>query len=206
MDLPPGDEYFYFFISCSFLLSSIQHRYTNTIKERLNTQRPAVIKSTVLGLFSPAAWLSTADTHWGWPILHYGLSEKESIAASWAVESAWPPSGSCVRHQSQEDTQEKKSWAAKLERGKRKRVLQNADRDDVQLAVFWWHHRKRSFIARRRDMKREKETRVSDFKLPGSSGVVEITPSISIWAEGGKIFHCGTKRFKNCAAFPSNVH
>lgn len=162
MDLPPGDEYFHF-----FLLSSIQHRYTNTIKERLNTQRPAVIKSTVLGLFSPAAWLSTADTHWGWPILHYGLSEKESIAASWAVESVWPPSGFCVRHQSQEDTGGKKA-EQQSSREKRKQVLQNADRYDVQLAVFWWHYRKRSFIARR-DMKREKVTRVSNLKLPGSS-------------------------------------
>lgn len=71
------------------------------LEGKLNTQGPVVIKSSVSGLRSPAASLSTADTHRGWPILHYGLSEKESIAASRAVKSVWPPLGFPVRHQSQ---------------------------------------------------------------------------------------------------------
>lgn len=51
------------------------------LKGKLNTQGPEVIKSRACKLLSPAASLSTADTPRGWPILHYGLSEKESIAA-----------------------------------------------------------------------------------------------------------------------------
>lgn len=111
-------------MSCSFLLSSIRHHHilmpSVRLKEKLNTQGPVVIKSSVSGLFSPAASLSTANTHWGWPILHYGLSEKGSIAASRAVKSVWPPSGFSVRHQSQTERERQtddpggKSWTAKL--------------------------------------------------------------------------------------------
>lgn len=91
------------------------------LKEKLNTQGPVVIKSSVWRLFSPAASLSTADTRWGWPILHYGLSEKESIAASRAAKSVRTPSGFSVRHQSQTDW--KRAEQQSLRKRRESRVL-----------------------------------------------------------------------------------
>lgn len=85
------------------------------LKGKLNTQGPVVIKSSVSGLRSPAASLSTADTHRGWPILHYGLSEKESIAASRAVKSVWPPLDFPVRHQSQTEKERQTTQRKKAE-------------------------------------------------------------------------------------------
>lgn len=97
------------------------------LEEKLNAQGPAVIKSSVWRLLSPAASLSTADARRGRPILHYGSSEKESIAASGAAKSAWTPSGFSVRHQSQTQTDGKKKLSSKASEDERK---QNADSSD----------------------------------------------------------------------------
>lgn len=90
------------------------------LKGTLDTQGPVIIKSKVWRLLSPAALLSTADAPRGWPILHYGLSEKGSIAASRASQVC-PASDFSVRHQSQRKTEDPERKKAEQQSFREKR-------------------------------------------------------------------------------------